>query len=336
MFEAISHRETDFVPYHVEYSVGIKAGTVRELGTDDLPTATGDHLSRYSMRGKWEEVRPGYTRDDFGVVWDRTVDKDIGIATPVLTTEDLGQVDWPTVTSHHRLDGLDAFFRDAETSGRFKCFGVALSLFERAWSLRGMDQLLMDMIEDPPFVDALLDRIVEHNLAVMEAVGGRPWDGVWIGDDWGQQQGLIMGLKLWRRFILPRIRRMYELARRKGWVVIIHSCGDIAELLPDLIEAGVQVLNPFQPEVMDLVKVKREYGKDLTFLGGMSVQRILPFGTPAEVRDESRRLLDQIGRGGGFVFAPSHMMTDDIPVANVMAMFEVIAARNPQTRWYRA
>lgn len=334
MLQVIAHRQPDFVPYHAEYSPGIKAATSRKLATDDLPTATGDHLSRYSMRGKWTGVRPGFVQDDFGVVWDRTVDKDIGIARPVLTTDDLDQVPWPTATSHHRLDGLEGFFRDAEQSGRFKCFGLALSLFERAWALRGMEQLLMDMLENPAFVDALLDRILEHDLSMMDAVGNQPWDGVWIGDDWGQQHGLIMGIQLWRRFILPRIRRMYEQAHRKGWIVIIHSCGDIVELLPDLIEAGVQVLNPFQPEAMDLVSVKREYGKDLTFLGGMSVQQILPFGTPAQVRDESRRLLDQIGRDGGFIFAPSHMMTDDIPVANVMAMFEVIAAQNPQTRWY--
>jgi len=104
-------------------------------------------------------------------------------------------------------------------------------------------------------------------------------------------------------------------------------------LLPDLIEAGVQVLNPFQPEVMDLVAVKREFGRDLAFLGGMSVQRTLPFGSPDQVREESRRLLEQIGAGGGLIFAPSHMLTDDVPVANVLAMLETIAAANPATRW---
>ena len=333
MLQAIAHKQTDFVPYHVEFSEGIKAAMSRELATDDLPAAMGDHLSRFSMRGKWNQAGPGLVKDDFGVIWDRSVDKDIGIAQPVLSTTDLEQVQWPSAQSHHRLDGLDDFFQDAKSNHRFKCFGLALSLFERAWALRGMDQLLMDMLEDPPFVDALLDRIVEHNLSMMKAVSHYDWDGVWIGDDWGQQRGLIMGGILWRRYILPRIRRMYEFAHQKGWTVIIHSCGDILELLPDLIEAGVDVLNPFQPEVMDLISVKREYGKDLTFLGGMSVQQVLPFGTPAQVRDESSRLLDQLGKDGGYIFAPSHMLTDDIPVANVTAMFEVIAAQNPQSQF---
>jgi len=143
-----------------------------------------------------------------------------------------------------------------------------------------------------------------------------------------------MGGALWRRFILPRARRLYEYARSRGWIVIIHSCGDIVELLPDLIEAGVQVVNPFQPEVMDLAAVKQEFGRDLAFLGGMSVQRTLPFGAPARVREESRRLLNEIGAGGGFVFAPSHMLTDDVPVANVLAMLDIIAAANPATRWF--
>ena len=246
--------------------------------------ATGDHLSRYSTRGKWEEIRPGFVRDDFGVVWDRTADRDMGVPAPVLTTPDLSRVQWPTAESCGRLLGVEAFVERTRAAGRFCCFGLALSLFERAWALRGMEALLIDMLDEPSFVDDLLDRIVEHNLSVMRAVAHLPWDGVWIGDDWGQQRGLIMGRAMWRRFILPRARRMYEFARSQGWIVIIHSCGDIVELLPDLIEAGVQVLNPFQPEVMDLAAVKREYGRDLAFLGGMSVQRTLPFGTPDEVR----------------------------------------------------
>jgi uroporphyrinogen decarboxylase len=334
LIAAATHVPTDFAPYHIEYSAGIKAAMIEALGTSDLDEATGDHLSRFSTRGKWQEIRPGFVRDDFGVVWDRTADHDIGVPTPVLTTPELSRVDWPTAESSERLRGVDAFVERTLAADRFCCFGMALSLFERAWALRGMESLLIDMLDDPAFVDELLDRLVEHNLSVMRAVAHLPWDGVWIGDDWGQQRGLIMGRAMWRRFILPRARRMYEFARSRGWIVIIHSCGDVVELLPDLIEAGVQVLNPFQPEVMDLAAVKREYGRDLAFLGGMSVQRTLPFGTPAEVREQSRWLLDQIGPGGGFIFSPSHMLTDDVPVANVMAMLEVIAAGNPATRWF--
>jgi uroporphyrinogen decarboxylase len=334
LIAAATHRATDFVPYHIEYSAGIKAAMIEALGTGDLDEATGDHLSRYSTRGKWEEIRPGFVRDDFGVVWDRTADRDIGVPAPVLTTPDLSRVQWPTAESCGRLLGVEAFVERTRAAGRFCCLGVALSLFERAWALRGMEALMIDMLDEPSFVDDLLDRIVEHNLSVMRAVAHLPWDGVWIGDDWGQQRGLLTGRALWRRFILPRARRMYEFARRQGWIVIIHSCGDIVELLPDLIEAGVQVFNPFQPEVMDLAAVKREYGRDLAFLGGMSVQRTLPFGTPDEVRSQSRWLLDQIGDGSGFIFSPSHMLTNDVPVTNVLAMLEVIAAANPATRWF--
>ncbi len=327
VLDAIAHRQTDFVPYHVEYTPGAKAAMSKALGTDDLALAIGDHVSRYSLRGKWEQVRPGFVRDDFGVVWNRTVDLDIGVPEPILTSHDLGQIEWPAPASHGRLEGAPSFLRQCQDAGRFATLGVSLSLFERAWALRGMDQLLMDLLEEPAFVDRLLDRILEHQLSLMQALAHLPWDGVWIGDDWGQQHGLIMGKSLWKRFILPRARQMYDFAHRKGWIVIIHSCGDIVELLPDLIDAGVQVLNPFQPEVMDLLAIKRTYGKDLTFLGGMSVQRTLPFGTPQEVRDEARRLLEQIGDGGGFVFAPSHTLTEDVPVENVLAMLDVITGQ---------
>lgn len=326
VIKAIGHEGTDFVPFHIEYMPGIKTALCRALGVEDLSDATGDHVARYSTRGNWAQIRPGFVRDDFGVVWNRSVDTDIGVPEPMLIDHDLQRIEWPAAASHGRLDGAEAFIGRCVTAGRFATFGVALSLFERAWALRGMDALLMDMLDAPAFVDQLLDRILAHQLSIMESLSHLPWDGVWIGDDWGQQRGLIMGKALWKRFILPRARQMYALARRKGWTVIIHSCGDIVELLPDLIEADVQVINPFQPEVMDLAAVKREFGRDLAFLGGMSVQRTLPFGTPRQVREEAHRLIQQIGIGGGFIFAPSHTLTDDVPVENVLAMLEVIHA----------
>jgi len=212
----------------------------------------------------------------------------------------------------------------AENTGRFTCIGLPFSLFERAWALRGMEVLLVDMLDNPAFVDALLDRLLEHNLAILDSAAGYSLDGVWFGDDWGQQKGLITGPRLWRRFILPRVREMYAAARRRGWKVIIHSCGDVSELLPDLIEAGFDFLNPFQPEVMDLLAVKREYGKDLAFCGGMSVQQILPLGTPAQVRETANWLLTAMGREGGYIFAPAHAVPGDVPVENLVAMLEVI------------
>jgi len=117
---------------------------------------------------------------------------------------------------------------------------------------------------------------------------------------------------------------MYEEVHKAGLPVFIHSCGDVKELFPELIELGVNVFNPFQPEVMDIFEMKRLYGDRLTFFGGISVQKLLPFGTPEEVRRETRRILKEIGRGGGYIASPSHAIPKDVPVENILALIETL------------
>ena len=114
------------------------------------------------------------------------------------------------------------------------------------------------------------------------------------------------------------------MVKRAGKAVMIHSCGRVQELFPELIELGLDIFNPFQPEVMDPYEMKRQFGRELTFFGGMSVQKLLPFGTPQQIRDETRRLMDEIGRDGGFIIAPSHDMPGDIPLENMVAFIETV------------
>jgi uroporphyrinogen decarboxylase len=150
------------------------------------------------------------------------------------------------------------------------------TLFERAWTLAGMAQVLEAMIVNKSFVHDLLDRITEWNLRIVDNICAFPIDAVWFGDDWGHQRGLLMGPKLWRESIKPRMKTLFERAKSKGKYVFIHSCGIIEELLPELIVLGLDVFNPFQPEVMDVFEVKKKYGSALSFWGGISTQRTLP------------------------------------------------------------
>ena len=127
---------------------------------------------------------------------------------------------------------------------------------------------MADMVEAPEFVEALLDRILDWNMAVLGEMLKHPFDGVLFGDDWGQQRGLMFGAKRWRQLIKPRVAEMYRTVAAAGRAVCIHCCGKVQELFPELIEVGVQVFNPFQPEVMDLREMKARYGDALTFYGG--------------------------------------------------------------------
>lgn len=328
VYQAIRHQQPDRVPWHLGYTAPARQKLEAYYGTTDLDGALGNHLAKYRSRLPDQPVegRPGFWRDEFGVVWNRTVDKDIGIVEEhPLKERAVDLVRFPDAQDPRRYAGLPAFFEAHRE--RFRYLSVGFSLFERAWILRGMNEMMIDMLEAPGFVDDLLDAIMNYDLAMLRRFLQHDFDAVLFGDDWGQQRGLLFGARLWRRFIKPRIAELYGAVKRAGKVVMIHSCGKVQELFGDLIEVGLDVFNPFQPEVMDPYEMKRQYGDRLSFFGGMSIQKLLPFGTPEQVRGEARRLAEEVGRGGGLILAPSHDMPGDIPVENIAAFVETMQAQ---------
>ncbi|MGQ9591348.1 MAG: uroporphyrinogen decarboxylase family protein [Planctomycetota bacterium] len=325
VLEALARREPDRVPHHVGLTEPARRKLTEYLETEDLDGALGNHLAIYSLRRMAPEelLGPGRFRDEFGVVWNRSVDPDIGVPeNRVLKKPSLEGYAFPDPRDPRRYERLRTFL--ASSRDRFRIATVGFALFERAWSLRGMAEVLADMLEAPAFVDELLDAIVAFDLGILEELARHDFDAVLFGDDWGTQRGVIMGPKLWRRFLKPRLEVLFSAARRAGKTVFVHSCGKVQELFPDLIEIGLEVFNPLQPEVMDPFEMKRRFGDRLCFYGGMSVQRILPRGTPAEVRDAARRLRDELGRGGGYIASPSHDVPGDVPVENVLAFVEAL------------
>jgi uroporphyrinogen decarboxylase len=206
---------------------------------------------------------------------------------------------------------------------RFRVFQIGFSLYERAWTLRGIQNLLMDFYDHPDFVRDLLNAIADYNITQVKEALKHDIDAVYFGDDWGQQRGLQMGPKLWRAFIFPVLTRMYRVVREAGKYVFIHSCGDVDELFDDLIGIGLNCFNPFQPEVMDVAALMKQYRGRLTFHGGLSTQRTLPYGTVDDVCRESGRLLD-MGREGGYIFAPAHDVEGDVPLENMLAFIHLV------------
>lgn len=321
--QALKHQQPDITPYQIGFTVPVYEKLVQYYGNKDVGSIIGNHFLHLDAGFQWKEVRPDFWQDAFGVIWDRTIDKDIGNPTNYLLAEKsiLDKYRFPEIKPElfSHIPGLIEKNRD-----RFALFSIGFSLFERAWTLRGMENLMLDMVIDPGFTETLLDRIVEFNLKIIDQAVRFPVQMVQFGDDWGQQRGLLMGPKYWRKYIKPRIYRMYQKVKEKGLFVSIHSCGDIEEVLPDLIEIGVDLYNPFQPEVTDIVRIKKEYGDKLSFWGGLSIQKVLPFGTPEDVKKEVKRLIKEIGAGGGYVLAPAHAIPKDVPLANVLAMVEIL------------
>jgi len=209
---------------------------------------------------------------------------------------------------------------------RFRVFPIGFSLYERAWTLRGMEALMMDFIDHPQFVQDLVNRIADYNIAQVQEALTYDIDALYFGDDWGQQRGLQMGATLWRQFLRPSLQRMYQAVKQAGKFVMIHSCGDVDELFEDLVDLGLDCFNPFQPEVMDIWSLLPQFRGRLTFHGGLSTQKTLPFGTVQNVRDETKQLLD-LGRQGSYIFAPAHDVEGDVPLENMLAMIELVQSQ---------
>lgn len=203
--------------------------------------------------------------------------------------------------------------------------------FEKAYFARGFENFMADLAGEKEFARKLLRRIIERNLVMIENFIHLPEiDGVLLGSDWGCQKGLLMSLPTWDDLIRPGEQAMFDLVRGNGKHIWVHSCGDIEQLMPRLIEMGLQVLNPIQPECMGLEHIKAAYGGDLAFWGGISTQQTLPYGTPDEVRQEARRVRDVLGRDGGYILSPSQSIQGDVPVENVLALLEVAREPAPQ------
>jgi uroporphyrinogen decarboxylase len=202
------------------------------------------------------------------------------------------------------------------------------SHFEKANSARGIENFLMDMAGAPDFARSLLRKIIDMNVVMLENILASPEiDGVLLGSDWGSQRGLLMSPAVWHDMIRPGEQREYDLIHSYGKDVWIHSCGSIEPIIPALIEMGVNVLNPVQPEAMDIAQLKADYGSKITFWGAVSTQDLLPNGTPQQVKAEARRIRAMMAKGGGYIFGPSQDLQDDVPVENIRALLEI--AREP-------
>lgn len=256
------------------------------------------------------------------MIWDRSIDKDIGNPKNCVLPK-------PTPKGYDFPDPLDPrFFADIpariERQGdRFRVFQIGFSLWERAWTMRGWENLMMDFHDHPGFVNDLLNTIADYNIAQVKEALKYDVDAVYFGDDWGMQRGLQMGPLMWHEFIYPGLKRMYDVVREAGKYVMIHSCGDVDELFDDLIGIGVNCFNPFQPEVMDVTSLMQQYRGRLAFHGGLSTQWTLPYGSSDDVRRETESLLE-LGRDGGYIFAPAHDVEGDVPLENMLAFVETI------------
>ena len=321
--DAINHKQTEITPWHFDLTTSFKNGLMQGIDSEDAESFLGNHLLRakYKQNKKLSEKKES---DFFGVTWLNVDDGgDVGVVTGFpLMEKSLDEYVFPEIRVEFARKLCEEL--ESDISGKFRMFSLTMCFYERAWSLRGIENILMDMYLDEKGTKALFAKILEHNLELLDTVLDYDYEGVYFGDDWGQQQGLIMGPDLWRKYIGPGVAKMYEKVKSKGKFVIQHSCGDNRAIMPDLVDMGMDVYNTIQPEIYDLKQLKNEYGRHLTLYGGISTQHFLPEASVEECREMALYMLDAVGYDGGFIFGPAHAITPDIPCENVLAMVDVV------------
>ena len=303
----------------------------RALGQDLLLTSVGWANSYYANE-TYASGRDSYT-DEWGVAW-----KNVPYETrfgPGFYTDVVGHplADGHALASYRPPDPRRPELYDeaerliAAHKNDYWIVGVTVTtIFETAWALRGLEQLMIDFAEDPPLADAILDIPFRYHLAAAKRLVELGVDMIWTGDDVGMQHGMMISPNAWRRFLKPRMAEFIATLKAVNPEVKIayHSDGDIERIIPELIEIGLDVLNPVQPACMDPAKLKRQYGDKLCFWGAIDEQNTLPFGAPEQVRAQVLQRLETVGYDGGLILSPTHHVQLDTPLENFWAMVHAI------------
>jgi len=328
---AIKHEQPDITPHNVLFTKDMLQKMIAYTGNADYIGTINNHIAKASLT-KPQIPFKGRNEcfvDEFGVIWDKSgKDKDIGVVAEyqIADADQLATYTPPPIDGEF-VHSLCRQLMETKTDN-FAVASIGFSLFERAWSLCGMENLLCYMLTEPEAVESLFAKLAERNLQKAGIALEYGIDGVIYGDDWGQQKGMIMGRPLWLKLIKPYIAAMYSEVKAKGKYVLHHSCGDLSEILDDLIGIGLDVYQTFQPEIYDIHEYKEKLRGRLTIWGAISTQAHLPFKTPGEVYDITKSTIEILGKGGGYIAAPTHEVPGDVPPVNIEAMVRAFKDQN--------
>ena len=328
VLRAFRREAVDRLPTQSNYTpaMGVKLAAHLQIPIEELPARLDNHLVRVDLQRDRRTSDDGRTAFDWwGAGWSTETEGYWHTFSPLARSEELDAFAWPDPQAPSLFDEARRIVAERGTE-YFVAPNLGLCLFERAWSLRGFDRLLLDFADRPEWIEELLERITAIQLLLIRRFIEAGVDGGYFGDDYGAQRSMLFSPRLWRTMFKPRLARMFEPFREARLPVILHSDGDIRAILPDLVEIGVTALNPVQPEVLEPAWLQKEYGDRLAFYGGISTQGVLRSGTQEEVGAAVAGCMRTLApRGTGLMIGPSHRMQTDIPGANVAAMLEAFS-----------
>jgi len=333
--QALRHKESDRVPRYIWYGKGIQNKLKEKIGCSglDLEIALGNDILQTWLSINYQlerEAKEGQVfTDEWGITWKREGYYNMLINHPLENSSSREFINYtlPDPYDSERYTYLNRlinyygnkYFIGADVSG---------TIFAPTCHLRGMEQLLVDLISEEKRIEILLNRMANFSLQVALQSLKLGVDWIWLGDDFGTQQGMLLSPKLWRKYFKPRMARIISKIKhiKPDIFIAYHSCGSIWPIIPDLVEIGIDALNPIQSTAkdMDAKEIKTQFGDEITLICGVDTQDFLQRATPEMVKFKVRKIIDVLGPGGGFIFAVSHTIQTDVSIENVLAMVEAL------------
>ena len=340
LLTALNHEEPDRVPICAWYTPEAELRMLKHLGVDSTQTETYKAaggvlpiLMEHDFLISWIGPCTGYYArpdreytDEWGIGW-KWFENQFGAYTemvhhPLANIKDPSEFQMPDFSREDRYFGVKRLIGEyGEEYGIMG--GVACTLFELAWYLRGMEQVLMDAVINKDFLHAYLDKLMGWIEVAGRKLTGLGVDIIWIGDDFGTQNRMLVRPELFREYFKPRYAKLFAAWKsiNPQLKIAFHSDGCIYPIIGDLVEIGLDILNPIQPKSMDPARVKKEFGQHLTLWGTIDIQHVLPFGTPEDVVNEVKLRVETAAKGGGLILAPAHNIQPEVPLENVLAFY---------------
>ncbi len=342
LLTAINHEEPDRVPICAWYTPEAEQKLARHLGVTDAITETYRSgggavpiLMEHDFLISWMGPCTSYYADpakeyfdEWGIRWKWIDHVSSGSFTemaehPLERITDPAQFTMPDFAKEERYAGAHKLI--AEYGNEYGIMGgLACTLFELAWYLRGMETVLEDLVARKDFANAYLDKLMGWIRCAGRKFVGMGVDIIWIGDDFGTQNRMLISPATFREFFKPRYAELFAewKAINPDVKIAFHTDGFVLPIIPDFIEIGLDILNPIQPKSMDPGEIKKKFGDRLTLWGTIDIQEVLPFGTAQDVANEVKLRLSTAGARGGLILAPAHNIQPEVPIENILAFYE--------------
>ena len=342
----INHHELDRIPCVYKGTPEVDEMIVKHFGLTDIEEIKRifnvenlhfpfKRIPAYPDGLYFKKRLPGGLTEDIWGVKRKEISYGLGVYEEIVfsplssarTVAEIKEYKWPKVEDFN-FSGL---FEECLKFKDYALSGVEWNIFELAWALRGFQQFLMDMVIDEKLAWAIIKEIqdfyFQYNERLMKETKGL-LDILFSADDFGMQTGLIISKKLWKKYFARGMKKIYSWAKKNNLKTFLHSDGAIREIIPDLIDIGLDVLDPIQVQAkgMNPYELKNEFGQSLCFHGTIDVQKLLPFSKVQKVKDEVKRHIELLAPGGGFFLAPSHCIQLGVPIENIIAIYEVAGA----------